>query len=337
MSNPVARGRTAFTLIELLVVVAIIALLLSILLPSLAGAKKVARRVVCGSNLRQLGIGMRTYGIEENDWIVGTPNGSGFSAFDTATMQDDYPRRPTTIYDWSNPMARYIGVNDLPRNRGLRMFNSRLGINKCPDSNETMVLYGSRPGDFPTNGRADVQPGVSYLTNWKFLMAGNSFQNVVQGYAGSSQVYWATYTAGWETTLPAKYLPRMSSIGQNARKIFLMDGARYVTDQNVYDYDPRTGSYLGAGSYSSSGAQYRGSQEYGENRQARPLSLRHALSPTNLTANALFFDGHVENLNEKRTHYLPFHTPSGSTVTNIGSLWPPADNGGYGLGDRVGD
>lgn len=56
------RGVDAFTLIELLVVVAIIALLVAILLPSLKEAREQARVAVCQSNLHQLSISFYTYG-----------------------------------------------------------------------------------------------------------------------------------------------------------------------------------------------------------------------------------------------------------------------------------
>jgi prepilin-type N-terminal cleavage/methylation domain-containing protein/prepilin-type processing-associated H-X9-DG protein len=51
----------AFTLLEVLVVVAVIALLMAILLPSLSNARQQARRVLCQSNLHQLNVGINVY------------------------------------------------------------------------------------------------------------------------------------------------------------------------------------------------------------------------------------------------------------------------------------
>ncbi len=65
--------RKGFTLIELLVVVAIIALLISILLPSLSRAREITKRAVCASNLRGIGQGFKVYSNDNSDWYPIAP------------------------------------------------------------------------------------------------------------------------------------------------------------------------------------------------------------------------------------------------------------------------
>src|SRR5512140_676551 len=67
------RKRKGFTLIELLVVVAIIALLISILLPSLARAREIAKRAVCASNLSSIGKAIKVYSNENQDYFPTHP------------------------------------------------------------------------------------------------------------------------------------------------------------------------------------------------------------------------------------------------------------------------
>ncbi|MEK6703553.1 MAG: type II secretion system protein [Planctomycetota bacterium] len=69
--------RRAFTLIELLIVIAIIALLVGILLPALAHARKASKAVACSANLRSIGQGLVLYSNDHREAVIPSYNMTG--------------------------------------------------------------------------------------------------------------------------------------------------------------------------------------------------------------------------------------------------------------------
>ncbi|MEX2671738.1 MAG: type II secretion system protein [Phycisphaeraceae bacterium] len=123
-----SSSRRGFTLIELLVVVGIIALLMAMLLPALSAARRASNKVVCGSNLRQVGQAVSLYALDHNDLYPG--------------YDEDQPS-PSNSVHWDNRVAIW-GSKDTSSgiNADVRVLDPYLSelIRECP------LDGGFRPG-----------------------------------------------------------------------------------------------------------------------------------------------------------------------------------------------
>lgn len=64
--------RPAFTIADLMVSMTVIAILIGLLMPTIWSVRETARRVICGSNIRQLGIGIALYADDHEDRLPST-------------------------------------------------------------------------------------------------------------------------------------------------------------------------------------------------------------------------------------------------------------------------
>ncbi|HBG27284.1 MAG: hypothetical protein A2Y10_02380 [Planctomycetes bacterium GWF2_41_51] len=131
-----------FTLVELLVVISVIAVLLSILIPTLNKVRDSARSVVCSSNQKQLGLAINLY-TEGHDGRLPTAV--------------EYFKRPQ--YAWYALIYRYVG-GDFSKTK-----TSKADIYVCPT---TKAIPGSakfeNTGVSPgfTSGLERISYGVNY-------------------------------------------------------------------------------------------------------------------------------------------------------------------------------
>jgi prepilin-type N-terminal cleavage/methylation domain-containing protein len=133
LARSAGKSGSGFTLVELLVVISIIALLLSILMPSLQRARDQGRRIVCANNIRNMGLATTMYAEDYN-------GDSPIISFNPYMNQPNY---------WQGQLAKYLGwpVANIDTTFTYATKSTRK-FDKYPD--RLMKVYqcpGVKPGD----------------------------------------------------------------------------------------------------------------------------------------------------------------------------------------------
>lgn len=223
--------RAGFTLIELLVVVAIIALLISILLPSLKEAREQGKRTLCLSNIRSVAQGTVAYSTEDElenaipiqQQMVSTHLGDGFPGGGPWALTVALP----FAYGGRTAQVPFLGSNVLMDENGrwaarTKPLNRYLYGSVADSDSKDMELYHCPSDDgFPDNPYVyHVPTDGRDVPCYDFI--GNSYRfNYAGVYFGSG-----SGSAGEITIGP--YGHRLSTLENASRQTSLMEPLFYA-------------------------------------------------------------------------------------------------------------
>ena len=253
----------AFTLIELLVVVAIIALLISILLPSLSKAREQAKNVVCSSNMHQIVLGTTYYADSNADhlpWLPGTQGDPLYGYFKNGPYKQYH--QLLLLY----PYVKDLNIFKCPSARGV------IGSGEHRrDQNSVKMLFGT--GTLNGDGS-----GGQYFVRWDDLMYTNTAQK---------HSWWPSEDP---SLLSTPEFPNLYT------EYFFDDyQAEFVNDGSGRKYPAMNGGNVGkiyAAQYAAPFSEYSYFNSTSDDDQAGHFALKRHSGKTHFG----FLDGHVEPL-----------------------------------------
>ena len=166
-----------FTLIELLVVISIIALLISILLPSLGSARDAARTVSCLSNQRQWLIASNLYQMDYQGYLPG---------YDITNLDNDWTR---TLNDYLQQSFNPPTQTDAPiyqcPSGGVDLESASPSIRQNRPTTYASAVWGSSGSN-------------NHLGNYNYLRADDVVGSEFLLVADSLPWVWESYFGVWE-------------------------------------------------------------------------------------------------------------------------------------------
>lgn len=176
------RGR-GMTLIELLVVITIIAVLVSILLPAVTMVRRAANQSACGSNLRQIGMGVMAYA---DNWQGRLPASRRF-----------LPNGNELTWDSHQVAAELYQVNNARVDFGwAQRGNKSRGNFRCPASPASMLIFHAS-SEYGLNGR--LAPDNDWRTPGSSTY-GREWTANIETFQRPSQLYLVSDTATHRTS-----------------------------------------------------------------------------------------------------------------------------------------
>ncbi len=170
MSRNKSQNFRGFTLIELLVVIAIIAILASMLLPTLAKAKLRAQRTYCVNDLRQVAISCKLYADDNRQYIISAfPNYGNWAVNPATGVGPGYPWCTGNADSTGTAGSYQFGGAD---DHGIKFgklfpYTKNIGIYHCPADHRVAVQAAAPYKNLP----------ILRSISMNSYMAGENFYN----------------------------------------------------------------------------------------------------------------------------------------------------------------